>query len=93
MIMKLKEIFSCFVLLCYFRTCCCSARVVNEAITAKRPQKFILMPYPIFEDGLSGGPLFFLRSEHPQKSFHRLKRDDEQSGNKFNKIAELVYCT
>jgi hypothetical protein len=80
--MKPKEILSCFVFLCYFRTSCVSARAVNEVANSKRPHKFILMPYPIFEDGLRGGPLFFLGSDrlHPAKSLHRPKRDVEQSG-------------
>ena len=84
--MKLKETFylSCFVfvILSSFQLCRSSRVDYEVAGEVKRPHKFILMPYPIFEDGIKGGPLFFLGTDRlhrpPQNIQHRLKRDVER---------------
>ncbi len=83
--MKPKEIIyiSCFVVIIISSIhLCCGFNVDNEvAGEVKRPHKFILMPYPIFEDGIRGGPLFLLgtdRLQPPQNIQHRVKRDAER---------------
>jgi hypothetical protein len=46
----------------------------------KTPRKFILMPYPIFEDPLKGGPLFFLGLDKLHPPQPRMKREAASPG-------------
>ena len=71
--MRVNEMFVCCILLSCFVILCTHG---NESKT-----NFIEMPYPIFEDGLKGGPIVILGRDQLQKSgqiHQRFKRETKR---------------